>query len=500
MVENNRQSGILLHISSLPGEDGIGGLGQEARKWIDFLSESGSAYWQILPINPTGFGNSPYQGLSAFAGNPLFIDLDQLVDDGLLERRELLARPKFPKNHVDYLKVSAWKSEMLHRAFFHFQANPVRELITEMDSFFTENRSWLQDYALFMAIREAFQGESWKQWPQPLRRRENHPLDDFQAANNENIQFHIFLQFLFAKQISAIKEIAREKDVRIIGDIPIFMGFDCADVWAHPHLFDLDQDLLPNAVAGVPPDFFSDSGQLWGNPLYDWNAHRQESYSWWSQRIASVLRFADVIRLDHFRGFAGYFRIPADSETAKSGIWMDGPGADFFDAVSHNIGTLPFIAEDLGVITPDVLALRDQYGFPGMRLLQFAFSKGADNEYLPHNYPVNCVAYTGTHDNDTAHGWYRNLPAPEKEFIDHYVGPAKESVPLAMIRTVWRSNAALAIAPMQDFLNLGTSARMNQPAVPEGNWQWRMHPGCLSPQLMDWIRTLNSTFGRENSK
>jgi 4-alpha-glucanotransferase len=365
-----------------------------------------------------------------------------------------------------------------------------------VETFTQANHAWLHDFSLFMAMREEFQLKSWKSWPEPLRMREADALYQFENSHAKEIAFHSILQFFFSRQITALKSYANLKGIQLIGDIPIFMGYDCADVWAYPHLFDLNKKRHPVAIAGVPPDFFSETGQLWGNPLYQWDAHQKENYTWWTKRVRETLKTVDLIRLDHFRGFAGYYRIPAGAETAEGGKWVKGPGRAIFDTLKKNIGSLPFIAEDLGVITPDVIALRDRYHFPGMRLLQFAFWDNADHEFLPHNYPDNCVAYTGTHDNDTTVHWYKTLPSHEKRFCRSYLGNHTRNIAHELIRTIWRTNAIVAIAPMQDFLQLDGWARMNLPASPEGNWLWRMRPKATSDRLADWVRKINITFNR----
>lgn len=496
MLELKRSSGILLHISSLPGKYGIGNLGKEAYRWVDFLDRTGTKYWQILPLNPTGYGNSPYQGLSAFAGNPLFLDIEELYHSGLLEAGDLANRPRFPSKRIDFQKVFKWKSRLLKKSFKTFNAKKPRTLVRKFNVFKKENQDWLNEFSLFMAIREKFHLVSWNEWPHPLRKRKSGAMENFLKENQSEVEYHSYLQFIFAQQIKELKKYANSKGIQLIGDIPIFMGYDCSDVWAYPHLFDLDKDLNPVAVAGVPPDFFSETGQLWGNPLYRWRAHKKEKYTWWTRRVSETLKTVDLVRLDHFRGFAGYYRIPAGSKTAETGKWVRGPGRDLFDAMQSHLGTLPYIAEDLGVITPDVIALRKRYNFPGMRLFQFAFWENADDEFLPHNYPENCVAYTGTHDNDTTISWYKNAPTNEKRFCKSYLGGHTRDIAYEMIRTIWRSNAVIAVAPMQDLLRLGGWARMNLPATTEGNWLWRMRHGEASDRLANHIKEMNITFNR----
>jgi len=495
-MQLKRSSGILLHISSLPGKYGVGSMGFEAFQWVDFLSETGTKYWQILPLNPAGSGNSPYQGLSAFAGNPFFIDPEGLLEMGLLNKDDLPRSNYFPIQKVDFKKMAYWKTRLFTRAFNHFLSEDQSPIKQDFEYFKEENKYWLKDFAMFMEIFEQQNRISWNLWPEPLKMRDPKALHAFTKDNSEQVEFHCFLQFIFALQLRNLKSYATEKKIQLFGDIPIFMGYDSADVWANPHLFQLDQNRERTAVAGVPPDFFSATGQLWGNPLYDWEMHKKEKYRWWINRIQAVLKTVDLARMDHFRGFASYFSIPVGAETAQDGQWMPGPGAHFFDALKRKLGRLPFAAEDLGVITPDVTALRDRYQFPGMRLIQIAFSGDASHEFLPHNYPVNCIAYTGTHDNDTTVGWYKKAPTHEKRFCSRYLGCGGRGIVHEMIRTIWRSNALVAIAPMQDFLRLGSHARMNTPATPEGNWQWRMKPDAITPKLKRWIREMNTTFGR----
>jgi len=491
-----RSSGILMHISSLSAKYGIGDLGREAFCWVDFLDKTGTKYWQILPLNPTGYGNSPYQGLSAFAGNPLFIDLQNLQELDLLDKNSLIKTPKFSKEKVQFDKVIKWKRSLLNDAYLNFKKKRIPRLSREFAAFKEKNRFWLDDFSIFMALREEYQLVSWSEWPLPLRMREPDAINSYTKANVQNIDTHAFFQFIFYRQWKKLKEYTNQKGIYIIGDTPIFMGFDCSDVWAYPHLFLLDEHRQPTSVAGVPPDFFSKKGQLWGNPLYDWKKHKSENYDWWIKRVRETLKTVDLIRLDHFRGFAGFFKIPAGSKTAEKGKWVKGPGKSIFDSMEKELGKLPFIAEDLGVITADVINLRERYGFPGMRIFQFAFSKNADEEYLPHNYPQNCVAYTGTHDSDTSKGWFTKVSMHEKKFFLSYIGNHKKNISHEMIRTVWSSVAALAIAPLQDFLQLDTKARMNLPSSTSGNWEWRMRSGAITEDLVEWIKKLNITFDR----
>jgi 4-alpha-glucanotransferase len=491
-----RASGIILHPTSLPGLDGIGDLGPEAYLWINFLADAGCSLWQVLPLGPTGYGDSPYQCFSAFAGNPYLISPAQLLEDGLLTRNDLAKRPEFPSDHVDYGQVISWKLHLLNLAFYNFQKSKASALSKAYTAFKEEQAFWLDDFSLFMAIKEDHGGISWKEWPESLRMREPDSLAQFQQSYAEAIQRHCFRQFLFFRQWQAIHKYANEKGIQIIGDIPIFVAFDSAETWAHPELFYLNEKRLPTVVAGVPPDYFSPTGQLWGNPLYRWSIHKETGYDWWIKRIKATLQSIDIIRLDHFRGFAGYWEVSAKMTTAETGRWVPGPGHHFFDAVQNALGGLPIIAEDLGKITPDVVELRQRYDLPGMKILQFAFSTDPCDPFLPHNYSVNCVAYTGTHDNDTSLGWYQSVPEKERDLCRRYLARSGNDISWDMIRGIWLSVAVLALAPMQDILSLGTEARMNFPGKPSGNWTWRILPNALSEGLRNRIRETNYLYGR----
>ncbi|MEN4100888.1 MAG: 4-alpha-glucanotransferase [Anaerolineaceae bacterium] len=491
-----RSSGILLHPTSLPGPDGIGDIGPEAYRWIDYLHECGCGLWQILPLNPTGYGDSPYQAFSAFAGNPNIISPALLREDGLLKRFDLSDRPVFPDDEVQYGPVIEWKATLLHRAFTNFNQNPDRQLRAAYDEFKDTQAHWLQDYALFMTIKNQQGGASWANWPEDLRKRRPDALARILDTQGEEIESIKFRQFLFFRQWKSLVDYAHEKDILIIGDIPIFVAYDGADAWSHPELFYLDEDLNPTFVAGVPPDYFSPTGQLWGNPLYHWRQHEKTGFRWWIERLRTTLQTVDLVRLDHFRGFSGYWEIPADMPTAEIGRWVKGPGAGILQAFNNALGDLPIIAEDLGVITDDVHAMRDQFNLPGMKIFQFAFSNSPADPFLPHNYPHNCVAYTGTHDNDTALGWYNSAPKAEQDFFRRYTGRSGENVSWDMIRAVWSSVAMFAIAPLQDFLSLDTHARMNFPGKPAGNWGWRVRPEALNANLSTSIHDFNWLYRR----
>ncbi|MEN4013417.1 MAG: 4-alpha-glucanotransferase [Chloroflexota bacterium] len=492
----NRASGIILHPTSLPGPDGIGDLGPEAYRWINFLSDAGCKLWQVLPLGPTGYGDSPYQCFSAFAGNPYLVSPVLLLEDGLLKRSDLADRPDFIPNHIDYGEAIQWKLTILDRAYEHFKFKNNSTLWTAYHEFVEKESAWLDDFALFMAIKEAHGGVSWEHWSPALRKRDHETILKFRRLESDRIQRHAFRQFLFFRQWLDLKTHANSKNIQIIGDIPIFVAYDSADAWANPDLFYLDDNSQPIVVAGVPPDYFSPTGQLWGNPLYKWDIHRQQNFVWWIKRMQATLRLVDIVRLDHFRGFCGYWEVPYGMPTAEVGRWVKGPGADLFQAIRDALGDLPIIAEDLGVITPDVVELRDHFQLPGMKVFQFAFTSDPLDPFLPHNYEANCVAYTGTHDNDTALGWYQTAPDNEKDFIRRYVARSGDDISWDMVRAVWSSVAVFALAPMQDILSLGNEARMNLPGRASGNWTWRLHPDALSASVLKRLKEVNFLYAR----
>jgi len=492
-----RTSGILLHPSSLPGPYGIGDLGPQSFRFVDWLASTNCKLWQILPLGPTGYGDSPYQCFSAFAGNPYLISPDDLFAEGLLTQEDLDAMKDLPASRVDYGLFIPKKLDLLLKAFQRFEANP-GSLREAYDYFCAENASWLDDFALFMALKEANGGGAWNGWDASLRSRKKTALTKARKELARDIMRHSFYQFLFFRQWNKVRGYANSKGIQIIGDIPIFVAYDSADVWANPDLFFLDKSGNPTVVAGVPPDLFSETGQLWGNPLYNWKVHKAQGYSWWLSRVRSMLQTVDILRFDHFRGFAGYYEIPASHKTAEHGRWVPGPGKDLFRAVDKFLGDglitqgtgLPVVAEDLGVITPDVIELLEAFDLPGMKVLQFGFT-GPENPFLPHNYVPNCVAYTGTHDNDTAQGWYATAPQSEKDFAHRYLGVDGRDFAWDLIRAVWKSVAVIAITPMQDVLNLGGEARMNFPSRLGGNWEWRMTGHDFRDDLAAGLRDLN---------
>jgi 4-alpha-glucanotransferase len=492
-----RAAGIILHPTSLPGEFGIGDLGPAARRWVDFLDEAGCAWWQVLPLGPTGYGDSPYQCFSAFAGNPYLISPEELARDGLLSQAELRDHPRFPDDHVDFGAVIPWKLALLDRAYSRFQEEAGAALRQPMQEFRRAQAGWLDDFALFMALKEHHGGAPWVNWPAPLRDRNPQALAAMRTELDSAVERQVFRQFFFFRQWTTIRNYARERGIRLIGDIPIFVAHDSADVWVNRGLFYLDGNGQTSVMAGVPPDYFSATGQLWGNPLYRWKEHQNEGYAWWLGRLRAVLSLVDVVRLDHFRGFSGYWEVPGGAKTAQKGRWVKAPGEDFFRAVRAELGELPIIAEDLGVITTDVKALRDSLGLPGMKIVQFAFGGGPQDPFLPHNYSSHCVTYTGTHDNDTARGWYERVGEEERSFCRRYLKSDGRDIAWDMIRAAWGSVAVFALAPMQDLLSLGNEARMNYPGNASGNWSWRLNAGGLNPMIGDRLREVNYLYSRE---
>jgi 4-alpha-glucanotransferase len=493
-----RASGILLHPTSLPGPHGIGDLGSEAYRWIDFLSQTGCSLWQVLPLGPTGYGDSPYQCFSAFAGNPYLVSPQDLIDEGWLDPDDVLDTPAFPAERVDFGPVIQWKLAILDRAYDHFKQNATPEMCRELKDFQDANTAWLEDFALFMAIKDGHGGAPWPTWEPELRGRQPDALTSACDQLKESVERQVFRQFLFFRQWSRLRAYANNLGIQIIGDIPIFVAHDSADVWSHPELFFLNERGQPTVVAGVPPDYFSPTGQRWGNPLYNWKTHKASGYAWWLERLRAVLRQVDIIRMDHFRGFAAYWQVPGKAKTAEKGRWVKAPGKHFFSTVRQALGELPVIAEDLGVITPDVEALRDSNQLPGMKIIQFAFGGGPTDPFLPHNHTNNCVVYTGTHDNDTARGWYERVEEYERDFFRRYLGRDGNHVAWDMIRLAWSSVSIFALAPIQDLLDLGNEARMNYPGNPSGNWYWRMPADALSEALATRLKEFNYLYDREN--
>jgi 4-alpha-glucanotransferase len=496
-----RASGLLLHVTSLPSPYGIGDVGPAALSWIDRLAQAGQSWWQMLPLGPTGYGNSPYQSLSSFAGNGLLISPDWLIEDELLRASDCQAR-SFPQNKIDYSSVIPFKHGLFEKAWANFSSGARADLRPPYEQFRNDQAHWLEDYALFRALKVRFGGAYYLEWPAELVERQAAALDRVRRELRDQIDEVCFAQFLMFRQGDRLKAHARGKGLSLIGDLPFFVSPDSSDVWANPELFLLDEQHRPRVVAGVPPDYFSVQGQLWGNPIYNWDALRQSDYRWCICRLRALLSHVDVIRLDHFRAFAAAWHVPAGAPTAQSGKWVGGPGADFFRAVQRELGTLPFIAEDLGLITPDVYALRDQFHLPGMRVLQFAFDGHSDNPYLPDNYVNNAVVYTGTHDNPTTRGWFDELPADQRQSLWNYMkltdGESSKAA-AAFMDLAWSSVAAVSMAPLQDLLNLGKEARMNVPGRAEGNWSWRCTEDMLSDRAFEWLRDLTKNSNRAGS-
>jgi 4-alpha-glucanotransferase len=496
-----RGAGLLLHVTSLPSRYGIGDVGPTAFEWIDRLSDAGQSWWQALPLGPTGYANSPYQALSSFAGNWLLISPDALIEEGLLRPADCEGR-SFPANFVDYDAVTTFKGSLIETAWSNFCRGASPGLRPAYERFCKSQAHWLDDYALFRALKIRYNGAFYLDWPVELVQRAPRALAKATQELDAEIQKVRFAQFLLFSQGGRLREYAHAKGVRLIGDLPFFVSPDSSDVWANPEFFQLDERHRPRFVAGVPPDYFSAQGQLWGNPVYDWETLRRSGYRWCLDRLRALVEHVDVIRLDHFRAFAAAWHVPAGAPTAQSGNWVNGPGADFLEAVKREFGGLPFIAEDLGMITPDVPALRDRYQLPGMRVLQFGFDGDSNNPHLPNNYVHNSVAYTGTHDNNTTRGWFEALPDSQKQIVRNYLGPQggdPGTVTAALMRLAWSSPAALSIAPLQDVLDLGAEARMNVPGRAEGNWRWRCTADMLSGPAFGWLNDLTRASNRGRS-
>ncbi len=493
-----RSSGILLHPTSLPSRFGIGDLGLEAYRFIDFLAQSAQQLWQILPVGPTGYGNSPYLSYSAMAGNPMLISPERLKEDGLLVDEDFANLPGFPVGKVDFELVMQTKIPLLKQAYENFttKATPLQQ--REFAGFCEAMAYWLDDYALFMALRDVHEGAGWHTWERELAQRQQEALEQWRQRLSAEISFYKHTQFEFFRQWSELKRYANMRGIQIIGDIPIYVAHDSAEVWAHPEIFCLDEeDGEPALMAGVPPDYFSATGQLWGNPVYDWDQLQQQDFKWWMQRFQAMLEYIDIIRIDHFRGFQAYWAVRRGETTAINGEWIEAPGEALFQTLSQKLGKLPVLAEDLGTITPEVEALRDKFEFPGMKILQFAFGSDPSNPYLPFNYPRNCVVYTGTHDNDTTLGWFNQLSSDDKEAVLSYLGcTSPEGIHWDLIRLALSSVGNQVIIPLQDVLGLGSDARMNVPSRAEGNWAWRYQPDDLTQEVCDRLQSLTKTYGR----
>ncbi|MFT4037374.1 MAG: 4-alpha-glucanotransferase [Thermomicrobiales bacterium] len=498
-MNRTRRSGVICHPTSFPGPHGIGDFGEAAFRFLEWLARGAQAEWQILPLGPVGPGDSPYASPSAFAGNALLISLPWLVGDGLLESQSLEDLPTLPEDHVDFDAVRALKAPLLREAFSRFRRGAGTPLRAEFDAYREEQAAWLDDYALFMALKDDHGGAAWNTWSTELVHRQPEALEAARQQHHDAIGFHRFTQFLFDHQWREVRRYANALGIQVIGDIPIFVAYDSADVWANQPLFRLDEHGAPMDITGVPPDAFTADGQLWGNPAYDWDRHAETGYQWWIDRVKTTLQRVDLLRIDHFRGFAASWVVPAGAETAASGHWEPGPGRAIFDAMQRALGSLPFIVEDLGLITPDVVALRESLGLPGMRVLQFAFGSGPGNAYLPHNYDPVTAAYTGTHDNQTTIGWFRSVDDHVRGSVQRYLGRDGSDIAWDFIRLASSSVAARALAPLQDIMRLDDAARMNTPGRASGNWGWRYAPYQLHEGLADGLRDLTETYGRGTS-
>jgi 4-alpha-glucanotransferase len=492
----NRSAGVLLHPTCLPSAHGIGDLGPTAHAYLDWLDAAGVSWWQILPLNPPGPGHSPYSATSTFAGNRLLISPQLLVEDGLLSEEDITSGTSFPNEWVDFDAVIPYKRALLRRAFENHR-QLVDGLGTEIETFRSRNHSWLDDYALFSALKNAHDGAPWYEWSQPLAWREPDALAAWSEEHRNEIEEEVFAQFVFSRQWSFLRDHAADVGIKILGDVPIFVARDSAEVWAHPELFLMDDQRRPRVVAGVPPDYFSPTGQLWGNPLYDWDRMAEDGYKWWIKRLDHTMNQVDLVRLDHFRGFASYWEVPADAEVATHGRWVKGPGRAFFDVVAEALGGLPFVAEDLGEITDDVIALRNELALPGMAVLHFGFSPEPRSSFIPYAHTPKVVVYTGTHDNNTSLGWFlEDTNEGERELLLSYTGTDGSEIYWDLIRLALGSVAELAVVPHQDLVGLGADCRMNTPAVAEGNWVFRLMPWMLDTKIRDRFAGMVRTFGR----
>lgn len=497
MKGNRRTAGILLHPTSLPGDFGIGELGEDAYRFVDWLARAQQSLWQILPLGPTGYADSPYAAFSAFAGNPLLISVERLWQQGWLSEEELAPLGALPRERVDYGALIPLKMGLLRRAYERWQAQAGEAERQRLHAFQQEHAHWLEDFTLFMALKGTHGGAPWWEWEPELALRQPEALQHARHQLADEMGFHLFLQYQFVQQWLTLKRYANDQGIRILGDMPIFVAHDSADVWAHPEMFTLDRWGNLTYVAGVPPDYFSPTGQRWGNPLYRWEVIRRDGYRWWTERFRWTLQLVDMVRVDHFRGFAAYWRVPASEPTAIHGKWVRAPGRELFRVLERSLGRLPVVAEDLGIITPDVVHLRKTLGFPGMKVLQFAFDGKPDNPYLPYNYEPDAVVYTGTHDNDTTLGWFRQLDEQTQERVCDYLGrPVQDDIAEEMIRLAYSSVARTAVVPLQDWLGLGTEGRMNVPGTTEGNWQWRCGREHLSRERAEKVAKMCRTYGR----
>jgi len=493
-----RSAGILLHPTSLPGKFGIGDLGNEAYNFANFLITAGQKLWQVFPLGPTGYGDSPYQCFSALAGNPLMISPEILKDDGFLKSEDLHNVPRFDTHKIDFGRLIDYKYKLLRKAFENFKKNRT-ELEKALKAFEFENKDWLDDFTFFMAAKDYHGGKLWTEWDKDLVLRKKDALGKWKDKLADGILFHKFIQFNFFKQWDQLKKYVNEKGIKIIGDMPIFIAYDSADLWSHKDIFTVDKEGKLINVAGVPPDYFSATGQRWGNPLFKWEEMEKDEFGWWRRRIVNILKLVDIVRIDHFRGFDKFWQIPGDAPTAQKGKWVKAPGDKFFKTLKKHLGELPIIAEDLGLITKSVIELRDKFNFPGMKILQFAFGKGMEKKFLPHNYVKNCVVYTGSHDNDTTRAYFEKAKKENNDIFKHaqkYLNYYGDDITFELIRTAYASSADTVVLPMQDILNLGGEARMNFPGTLGNNWTWRFTWDLIYPELAEKYRSLAELYER----
>ncbi len=504
-VKAQRKCGVLMPIFSLPSKYGIGSFSKEAYDFVDFLEKAGQSYWQLLPLGPTSYGDSPYQSFSTYAGNPYYVDLEKLIEAGYLTKAEV-DKVDFGRSsdYVDYERLFKKRYEVLYTAYVNSGLSekstkaPDPELKKEFDTFVKENEDWLEDFSLYMSLKKLYGGLGWNEWPEGIRLRKKADLEEAKKKHADRMGMHKFIQFFFMKQWFDLKKYANDKGIEIIGDIPIYVAFDSADTWANPELFQLDEKNLPIAVAGCPPDAFSRTGQLWGNPLYKWDYHKKTGFEWWINRIRGCYKLYDVVRIDHFRGFDEYYSIPYGEPTAENGTWMKGPGYELFAVMKKELGDIKVIAEDLGYLTPSVIKLVKRTGFPGMKILQFAFDAREESDYLPHNYIQNSIVYTGTHDNETSLGWFKSIPKADRNFCKKYLNiKSTKTAVWEMIRACFASVSDTAVIPMQDYLELGSEARINTPSTLGNNWIWRMKEDACKEELAERMLDLACTYGRK---
>lgn len=497
-MELSRSAGILLHPTSLPSRYGIGDLGKDAYRFLDFMKEAGQTLWQVFPLGPTGYGDSPYQCYSAFAGNPLLLSPDLLIEDGLLTEDNVNDKDDFNPTSIDFGSIINWKKEKLRIAYNNFKEDSIK-LKSDFDAFCNNNTEWLDDFALFMACKEYHGGILWTEWEREIAFRENDAVQKWTEKLSDDVEYHKFVQFIFNKQWKSVVRYAHSHGIKVIGDLPIFIAYDSSDLWANRGQFTVNDEGKLETVAGVPPDYFSETGQLWGNPLYKWDEMEKDNFEWWTQRFSKLFELVDIVRIDHFRGFEAYYSIPGDAETAMSGEWIKGPGEKLFNVIREKLGGLPIIAEDLGIITKEVEELRDQFNFPGIKILQFAFGEGNENKFLPHNHIPNCVVHTGSHDNDTTRGFFENEKQNGSgiyEWAQEYMNYYGDDMCFAAIKTAYRSVANIVVIPMQDILNLGTEARMNFPSTLGGNWAWRFTWDQINDDLVKTYKRMTEMYDR----